>query len=164
MILKSFQLEKIDLKKDHFFLLHGKNEGHKTKVIEDNFKNFFGQNIYMYEENEVLQNQKAFFENILSKSFFENEKLIIISRVTDKILNLIEEILEKKIEDLVLVLNSNILEKKSKLRSFFEKNKETICVPFYADNNQVLSGMVKRTVKDINSFSINSIDDIKKVI
>ena len=29
---------------------------------------------------------------------------------------------------------------------------------------KVLSGMVKRTLKDINCFSINSIDDIKKII
>ena len=28
---------------------------------------------------------------------------------------------------------------------------------------KVLSGMVKRTVKNINCFSINSIDDIKKI-
>ena len=29
---------------------------------------------------------------------------------------------------------------------------------------KVLSGMAKRTVKNINCFSINSIDDIKKII
>ena len=28
---------------------------------------------------------------------------------------------------------------------------------------KVLSGMVKRTLEDIKSFSINSIDDIKKI-
>jgi DNA polymerase-3 subunit delta len=144
MILKSFQLEKIDLKKNHFFLLHGKNEGHKIKAIEDNFKKNFSQNIYTYEESEILQNQGAFFENILSKSFFENEKLIIISRVTDKILNLIEEILEKKIEDLVLILNSSVLEKKSKLRLLFEKGKSIISVPFYEDNNQTLNSIISQ--------------------
>ena len=144
MILKSFQLEKIDLKKNHFFLLHGKNEGHKIKIIQDNFKKFFSQNIYTYEESEILQNQGAFFENILSKSFFENEKLIIISRVTDKILNLIEEILEKKIEDLVLILNSSVLEKKSKLRLLFEKEKSIISVPFYEDNNQTLNSIISQ--------------------
>ena len=29
---------------------------------------------------------------------------------------------------------------------------------------KVLSGMVKRTLKNINCFSVNSIDDIKKII
>ena len=29
---------------------------------------------------------------------------------------------------------------------------------------KVLSGMVKRTVKNINCFSINSINDIKKIV
>ena len=86
--------------------------------------------------------KKNFFNNILSKSFFENEKLIIINRVTDKIKNIIEEIIEKQINDLVIVLKANTLEKKSKIRSLFEKNKNTICVAFYEDNNQTLSTII----------------------
>ena len=82
---------------------------------------------------------QSFFNNILSKSFFENEKLIIINRVSDKIKNIIEEVIEKQIDDLVIVLKANALEKKSKIRSLFEKNKNTICVAFYEDNNQTLS-------------------------
>ena len=130
MILKSFELLKTDLKKKHFFLLYGENEGHKKEIIEDRLKKPFKDNIYTYDESDILQDKESFFSHILSRSFFENEKLIIISRVTDKITNLIEEILEKKIDDLVIVLNAGILEKKSKLRSLFEKNKKTICVPF----------------------------------
>ena len=38
-----------------------------------------------------------FFENILNKSFFETKKLIIISRASDKILKIIQEIVEKEI-------------------------------------------------------------------
>jgi len=142
MIVKSFELNKIDIKNKYLFLLHGENQGHKNQIIEEKFKKFFTKNIYHYEENEILSNEENFFNNILSKSFFENEKLIIISRASDKIKNIIEEITEKKINDLVLVLNANTLEKKSKLRSFFEKNNETICVPFYEDNKQTLSVIV----------------------
>ena len=65
-------------------------------------------------------------------------KLIIISRATDKILKIIEEILEKKIDDLKVIIKANILEKKSKLRNFFEKNSNTIIVPSYEDNSQTL--------------------------
>jgi DNA polymerase-3 subunit delta len=161
MIIKSFELEKIDLKRNQFFLLYGENEGHKKQVIKEKFKKFYGENIYLYDENEVLQNEEVFFNNILSKSFFENEKLIIVTRVTDKIKDIIKELLEKDIEDLVLVLNSGVLEKKSKIRSLFEKSKVAVCVPFYEDNNQTLSGMVNKFFREnkmpISRQSINLI-------
>ena len=40
------------------------------------------------------------------------------------------------------MLNAGVLEKRSKIRSLFEKNKKTICIPFYEDNNQTLSAIV----------------------
>ena len=144
MIIKSFELNKIDLKKNNFFLFYGENEGLKKEIIESNFKNNYPKKTFYYDESEVLNNKGNFFEEILSKSFFENEKLIIISRSTDKITSIIEEILEKKIDDLVLILNSGSLEKRSKLRLLFEKNKEIICIAFYEDNNQTLSSMANQ--------------------
>ena len=144
MIIKSFEVEKIDLKKNLNFLFYGENQGYKSELIEKKFKKLFLKNTHVYEENEILKNQEIFFNEILSKSFFENEKLIIINRATDKIKNLIEEFLEKKIEDIILILNSNTLEKKSKLRLLFEKNKHTICVPFYEDNSQTLNSIINQ--------------------
>ena len=144
MIIKSFELNKIDFKKNNFFLFYGENEGLKKEIIENNFKNNYPKKTFYYDESEVLNNKSNFFEEILSKSFFENEKLIIISRSTDKITSVIEEILEKKINDLVLILNSGSLEKRSKLRLLFEKNKEIICIAFYEDNNQTLSSMASQ--------------------
>ena len=144
MIIKSFELNKIDLKKNNFFLFYGENEGLKKEIIESNFKNNYPKKTFYYDESEVLNNKGNFFEEILSKSFFENEKLIIISRSTDKITSIIEEILEKKINDLVLILNSGSLEKRSKLRLLFEKNKEIICIAFYEDNNQTLSSIASQ--------------------
>ena len=148
MIVKSFELTKINLSEIFFYLLYGENEGQKKEVIEQNFKKFYTDNIYTYDENEILKDINFFFSTILSGSLFENKKLIIISRVTDKINKLIEEVIEKKLGGLVLVLNAGNLEKKSKLRSFFEKNKETICVPFYEDNIQTLSGIANKFFRD----------------
>ena len=142
MIIKHFELNKVDLNKNYFFLLHGENQGLKNELIESKFKKNYLEKSYNYDENEILNNKENFYNNILSNSFFENEKLIIINRATDKITNIIEDILEKKITDLVLVLNANTLEKRSKIRLFFEKNKETISIPFYEDNNQTLMGIV----------------------
>ena len=148
MIIKSFELNKINVKSSNFYLFYGENEGYKNEAIEKIFNINISKNIYRYEEKEILDNFESFFESIQSKSFFEKEKLIIISRVSDKIKNIIEEIIEKNIEDIKIILNSGILEKKSKLRSLFEKNKNTICIPFYADNNQTLSKIINNFFRE----------------
>jgi len=141
MIVKSFEINKIN-NSHKIFLFYGENEGHKNEIIEDKFKKKYTNSIYVYEENEILKNQENFFNEILSRSFFEKEKLIIINRTTDKIKNLIDEIIEKKIDDIIIILNSNSLEQKSKLRILFEKNKDLTCIPFYADNNQTLNSII----------------------
>tara|TARA_B110000459_G_scaffold196568_1_gene238780 strand:+ start:4086 stop:5078 length:993 start_codon:yes stop_codon:yes gene_type:complete len=141
MIIKSFEPSKIDYT-HKFFLLYGENEGHKNQLINEKFKKNYNESIYLYEENEILKNQENFFDTVLSKSFFEKEKLIIIDRATDKIKDLIEEIIEKQVNDTIIILNSGVLEKKSKLRAFFEKDKFLTCIPFYEDTNQTLNTII----------------------
>ena len=137
MIIKSYELNKINFDQSKLILFYGKNEGLKNDSINNLLHN--KKNITKYEEKEILENTNIFLENIFSKSLFENEKIIIIKRVTDKILKVIEEFKEKNIEDVKIIFNADVLEKKSKLRSFFEKSKEHVCVAFYPDTNQVLS-------------------------
>ena len=140
MIVKSFELDKIKLQ-TQFFLFYGENQGHKNEIIKNKFQIRYKKNTYHYDENEILNNKENFFNNILSKSFFEDEKLIIISRATDKIFDIVEELIEKNISDLIIILDASLLEKKSKIRKLFEKGKETVCVAFYEDNIQTLSGI-----------------------
>jgi DNA polymerase III subunit delta len=147
MIIKSFELSKID-NKNKFFLFYGENQGYKNQIIQEKFKKNYVECTYLYEENEILSNKETFFNNILSKSFFEEKKLIIINRSTDKIKDIIEEIIEKQIDDLIIILNSDVLDRKSKLRALFEKNKNTVCVPFYEDNNQTLAIIVNNFFKE----------------
>ena len=147
MIIKSYELNKVNLKKNSIYLLYGENEGLKNKVINDTFKEFLKNN-YKYDEKEILNNKENFFNNILSKSFFETKKIIIILRSSDKIVNIIEEVLEKITEDTKIILLATILEKKSKLRLLFEKNKNIVCIPFYADNNQTLSSLANYCFKE----------------
>ena len=147
MIIKSYELNRINLKKNNIYLLYGENEGLKNKVINDTFKEFLKNN-YKYDEKEILNNKENFFNNILSKSFFETKKIIIILRSSDKIVNIIEEVLEKITEDTKIILLATILEKKSKLRLLFEKNKNIVCIPFYADNNQTLSSLANYCFKE----------------
>ena len=141
MIQKAFEINKINLKKYNFYLFYGENEGYKNEIIKNKFEQLYQNQTYKYDEKEVLEKKNEFFNSILSKSFFENEKLIIISRVTDKIKDIIEEIFLKKINDIKIILSASILEKKSKLRNYFEKNKDIICIAFYADTNQTLGNI-----------------------
>ncbi len=143
MIIKHFELNKIDDCKANIFLLYGQNEGLKSDITKKYFIDKYKSDIFRYDEKEILENKSNFFNGILSKSFFEEKKLFIISRVTDKLTNIIEEILEKEIKDITIVLNALILDKKTKLRKLFEKNRDVICIPVYEDNNQTLSAIAR---------------------
>ena len=136
MIIKSYNADNLK-PNNNFFLFYGKNEGLKKQIINNLLKN--KKEISSYDEREILESSNSFIENTLTKSLFENEKIILIKRATDKIFKIIEEISEKKIEDLIIIINSENLDKKSKLRAFFEKSKKYICIAVYPDNNQTLA-------------------------
>ena len=121
MICKSFEINKVNKKINQLILFYGKNEGLKNEALNILIKG--ENNIQSYEEKEILDNENNFIETILSKSLFDPQKFIIIKRSTDKILKIIENLHQKNLEDTTIILNSESLEKKSKLRSFFEKNK-----------------------------------------
>ena len=142
MIIKSFELNKLELNNYKFYLFYGDNEGSKEEAIKKVFEQNYLDKIYRYEEKEILDNIDNFFNSILTRSFFDNEKLIIINRATDKIRETIEDLIEKNPEDIKIILNSKNLEKKSTLRKIFEKEKSIICVPFYEDNNQTLNSII----------------------
>ncbi|WP_072090997.1 DNA polymerase III subunit delta [Candidatus Pelagibacter communis] len=137
MIFKSFEINKINKKINQLILFYGKNEGLKNEALSILIKD--KNDVQNYEEKEVLDNENNFIENILTKSLFEKEKFIVIKRTTDKILKVIETLLLKNLENTTIILNSDNLEKRSKLRSFFEKDKKLVCIPFYPDNDQTLS-------------------------
>ena len=142
MISKSFELNKLNINNHNFYLFYGSNEGLKEEIIKNLFEKKYLDKIYRYEEKEILDNTNNFFSGILTRSFFDNEKLIIINRVTDKIKEIIVELIDKNPQDILIILNSKNLESKSTLRKFFEKGKNNICVPFYEDNNQTLNSII----------------------
>ena len=146
MILKSFEIKKINQTINNLILFYGKNEGLKNEALNTLVEE--GDNTSNYEEKEILDNENNFIENILSKSLFEPQRFIVIKRATDKILKIIETLQQKKLEDVTIILNSDNLEKRSKLRSLFEKDKKLICVPFYPDNDQTLSKLAYNFLKD----------------
>jgi len=148
MILKNYEINKINQNINYFILFYGKNEGLKNEALDTLIKN--KNNISNYDEKEILDNENNFIESILSKSLFELEKIVVIKRATDKILNILQTLQLKKLDEVIIILNSENLDKKSKLRIFFEKNKELICVPFYPDNDQTLSKLTYNFLRDKN--------------
>jgi DNA polymerase III subunit delta len=150
MIIKSFELKKKNLNEKKFFLLYGNNEGLIDETIQETLKPILAKNIFNYEEADILKDVENFKENLINKSFFENEKLIIINRISDKFFKIIEEIISKNIDDLSIILIAGSLDKRSKIRSFFEKEPNTVCVPFYEDNIQTLGFLAERFMRDKN--------------
>ena len=158
MILKSYEITNINLHKNNLVLFYGKNEALKDQAINLINKN---KQIFIFDEKEILENQNYFLETVTTKSLFEKEKTILIKRASDKILKVIEYIYSKNLKDINIIVNSDELEKKSKLRIFFEKEKECVCVPFYPDNEQTLIKLAYNFFKEnkimVTQYSINQI-------
>ena len=167
MILKSFNLKKYLIKSNtNIFLLYGENTGLIDQTIKDIFLPIFPKSVSNYDESEILRDIENFKSVLFNKSFFEDEKLIIINRGTDKILSIIEELIEKKTQDIKVIIKSNFLEKKSRLRKFFEKDENTVIVAYYEDSYQTLYQLVQNFFKEkklsISSENINLIIDRSK--
>jgi DNA polymerase-3 subunit delta len=161
MIIKYFELKKIKIDLNKFFLFYGKNEWLKNDAIDNLTKKV--DEIFYYDEKDILENQNNFLETVFSKSLFEKDKIIIIKRASDKILKIVKELSIKNLEDIIIILNADSLEKKSKLRSFFEKDKKLVCIPFYPDSDQILYKLAFNFLKNkkilISPFNINLIID-----
>ena len=145
MIKKNYEIEKLN-QNFNYFLFYGKNEGLKNEtIIKLNHKK---KEILNYDEKEVLENQSFFIEKVLSKSLFDEDKIIVIKRATDKIVKLIDELNTRNIEETIIIIIADNLDKKSKLRLLFEKDNRLVCVPFYPDNEQVLSKLAYNFLQD----------------
>ena len=137
MIYKTFQLNKIP-DKSTFYLLYGKNEGLKTDCINQILEKNDGK-VFNYEEKQIKDEIELFYENILSGSLFENNKIFIINRATDKIFEIIQDLIKRNTTNITIIINAGHLETRSKIRSLFEKNDDLVCIPTYPDNNDTLS-------------------------
>ena len=109
MIYKYFEANKIDFAKNKFVLFYGKNDGLKNQTINNLVKNKFKKT--SYDEKEILENTNQFLDKILNRSLFDSDEIIIIKRVTDKILKVIEDIsfVIKKLQSILLTLKSLLI-------------------------------------------------------
>ena len=148
MILRSFELNKIS-KDAIFHLVYGTNEGLKTECINEILKKNNAR-VFSYDEIQIEDQEGSFYENILSGSLFESSKIILINRASDKIYNVILDLMERNINNIKIIINADILDTKSKLRSLFEKSKDLICIPTYPDNNETLSRLAATLFREDN--------------
>ena len=141
MIIKTFEINSKKLDNYNFFLIYGDNEGLKTEIIKNIEKKFDGV-IENCDENQILNKNEFFYEKVFNQSLFEKRKIIIINRCSEKIYEILESVIERNVTDI------KILEKKSKLRSLFEKNKKLIVVPTYKDTSVALTEIARKFFKD----------------
>tara|TARA_B100001093_G_C26772487_1_gene990844 strand:+ start:318 stop:1316 length:999 start_codon:yes stop_codon:yes gene_type:complete len=151
MILKNFEINKINYLINKFILFYGKNEGFKNSKIKEITSKKSQDKIFKYDEKEIIENTEEFYNDMLSRSLFENNKIIIINRSTDKILPVIDYLSSKNLDGIIFIIKSDILEKRSKLRSIFEKNKDYICIPFYPDTNETLVKLAQNFFNSIKT-------------
>ena len=160
MIIKNYQLENNNISKYNLFLLYGDNEGFKNEIIKKIYETTKYEK-FLYYEKEILNNIENFSNSLTTKSFFENEKIIIVKNATDKILSIIEDIIKRNLTEIIIILDSEILDKKSKLRNFFEKEKDLACIAFYPDDFRNLNFICQNFFKEkkikISQESINLI-------
>ena len=151
MIFKSYLVEKNLSILDEYFvtLFYGENIGLKDEIkksIKEKYKSYeqisFGQ-------DEVVKN-KMLEEQIYNVSLFNKNKVIFISEISDKIKKKITEITENPQKNIKIFLFAQNLERKSTLRSHFEKNKNTSIIPCYQDNHRTLTEYLR---KKLDGFS-----------
>ena len=150
MILKQYEISKIKTNLFPIILFYGQNNGAKEEEILNLTRSNKDVKHSTYEEKQILDNYETFYNDIASESLFGDKKIFIIKRATDKLVKILEDILEKKFSNFLLILDSTILDKKSKLRNLFEKDKRLICIPFYSDNVTQLTKITNDFFKKIN--------------
>ena len=143
MIFKSYIIEK-NLKATNnckVFLFYGENQGLKEefkKKIQINNKN---NEVLNFLTDEVVKNEKLLIDEILNKSLFNEKKIIFIDQGSDKILNILEKIIDNVTDEKIIIFANN-LDKKSKLRNYFEKSKLCGSVACYQDNEITIKKII----------------------
>ena len=143
MILKSYILEKNFNYFENYkiFLFYGENQGLKKEFKEKLKIQNKNQEILNLFQDEIIKNKNILVNEVSNKSLFNEKKTIFIDQVNDKILDTIEEIIEY-IQNERVFLFSDILDKKSKLRSYFEKSKSCGVTACYQDNEITIKKII----------------------
>ena len=161
MILKSYLVENNPetLKKYKFILFYGENIGLKNQLKKKITEKLIDTDIVSLYQEDFSKNKNILLEECKNVSLFSKKKIIIINQANDKLLDNIENLIEDD-SDTQVILYTEILEKKSKLRSYFEKNNNLAIVPCYDDNEITLKKIIYDKLKGFNNLNNNLVNMI----
>lgn len=173
MILKSYIVEQniSSLDNYHCVLLYGENNGIKDD-LKDKIKvrNPGAEIINLFQE-ELIKDRSLLIKNLENSSLFSASKIFFLHEITDKV---IDQLIDLKLllnKDNKLFIFANILDKRSKIRSLFEKDKTSATVACYQDSERTLSIYINNLLKGYkgltqeitNLIIYNSSQDRKKI-
>lgn len=159
MILKSYIIEQNinSLAQYKMILFYGENQGIK-KEFKDNLKTIHkNKEVLNLFQEEIIKAKDFLINEISSQSLFGEKKLIFINEANDKILNILEELNEYIQEDRIFLFG-DVLDKKSKLRSYFEKSKEHASVACYQDNEIGLKKIISNKLAGYSGIDNQTIN------
>ena len=154
MIFKSYIIERDieSLSKLKLILFYGENYGLKKDFKEKIREKYKKNEVLNFFQDEIIKNNNLLINEIENKSLFDEKKVIFIEQANDKILEVIERIAENIDEEKIYIF-SDILDKKSKIRSYFEKNKSCGIIPCYADNEISIRKIIIEKLKNYQGLS-----------
>ena len=161
MILKSFEVENNiqNALKFKFILIYGENIGLKDVLKKKIINSDNDADIVNLYQEDIAKNKDILLAEVKNISLFKQKKIIILNQINEKLFSEIDSLLDSK-EDIRIILIGDILDKKSKLRSLFEKGTSLAVIPCYNDNDITLKKLIQnelRGFKNVNSNIINMI-------
>lgn len=164
MIYKSYIIEKDISALDNIngTLFYGENVG-----LKDDFKDLIksqnkdAEQISIHQ-SDIQKNPNIIREQISNTSLFNNKKIIIVNDFTEKLKDNILEITEDIGKDMKIFLFSENLDRRSLVRSHFEKEKNLAIVPCYQDSEKTLSIYLRNKLKDFQGLSQDLINMLIK--
>ena len=161
MILKSFEIENNiqKIQQYKFVLIYGENIGLKETLKKNIINlNLKAEIINLYQED-VNKNKNIILNEIKNISLFSEEKIIIVNQINEKNITELDKILQSR-EKIKIILIADLLDKKSKLRTIFEKEKDLAIIPCYNDNDITLRKLINSELKEFKNLNSNFINMI----
>ena len=161
MIIKSFEIENsiASINKFKFILIYGENIGLKEtlkkKIISLNKE---AEIINLYQED-LTKNKEVILNEVKNVSLFVKEKIIFINQANEKYLSDLETLFDNN-GNIKIILIADLLEKRSKLRTLFEKKTNLAIIPCYNDTDITLRKLVQNELKDFKNLNSNIINMI----
>ena len=125
-------------------------------LLKENKKKFIPLNVSAPFHCSLMKPAASKMKDKINSVNFKKPIFDIVSNVTSKSENNPENIKRLLVEQIFSTVRWR--------ESIINMSKENVSSFIEIGPGKVLSGMIKRTIKNINCFSINSIDDMKKTI